>query len=243
MRFLEELQMNALPALQTILFDGWVLRFADGYTNRANSINPIYKSEKDVSYKIEMCEKLFQDRGLKPVYKITPYIFPETLDNLLEDRGYNIINKTSVQMLSLLDYKGTMEYAVTIKNSFNEKWFEYYCSSNGINDKNSSIYRMMLSNLTLETIYVSLCIEDKIIACGMAVFESDYLGIFDISVSEEYRNQGYGNQLIKDMLSIGKEYGAKNVYLQVMTNNKPALKLYNKFGFKEKYQYYYRVLN
>lgn len=43
----EELQMNALPSLQTILYDGWVLRFAKGYTNRANSVNPIYEGTKD----------------------------------------------------------------------------------------------------------------------------------------------------------------------------------------------------
>ena len=40
-RTLEELSMNALPALQTMLYGGWVLRFANGYTRRANSINPI----------------------------------------------------------------------------------------------------------------------------------------------------------------------------------------------------------
>ena len=31
-RLIEELSLNAWPALQTVLYDGWVLRFADGYT-------------------------------------------------------------------------------------------------------------------------------------------------------------------------------------------------------------------
>ncbi len=43
MRFLEELSMNALPSLQTILFDGWVIRFANGYFNRANSMLSVLK--------------------------------------------------------------------------------------------------------------------------------------------------------------------------------------------------------
>ena len=41
MQKIEELSMNALPAMQTQIYDGWVIRFADGYTKRANSINPI----------------------------------------------------------------------------------------------------------------------------------------------------------------------------------------------------------
>lgn len=51
MNILEELSMNALPALQTILYDGWVIRFADGYSNRANSVNPIYPSIENVHKK------------------------------------------------------------------------------------------------------------------------------------------------------------------------------------------------
>ena len=42
---IEELTLNAWPSLRSLLFDGWVLNFADGYTRRAYSsairlINP-----------------------------------------------------------------------------------------------------------------------------------------------------------------------------------------------------------
>ena len=53
----EELSMNAWPALQTKLYDGWVMRFAEGYTKRANSINPIYGSSISLTKKLDYCEK------------------------------------------------------------------------------------------------------------------------------------------------------------------------------------------
>jgi ribosomal protein S18 acetylase RimI-like enzyme len=43
------------------------------------------------------------------------------------------------------------------------------------------------------------------------------------------------------MLSLGRSKGAKNAYLQVMLDNTKAYKLYQSLGFKELYQYWYRV--
>lgn len=40
----EELALNALPAILTEFYDGWILRYSNGYTFRGNSINPLYKS-------------------------------------------------------------------------------------------------------------------------------------------------------------------------------------------------------
>lgn len=237
----EELQMNALPSLQTILYDGWVLRFAKGYTNRANSVNPIYEGTKDVSDKIHRCEELYKSQGLKPTYKITPFVCPSNLDQLLETLGYTSINQTSVQSLSLQDYVGTKDGSCKTTHTFDANWFEQYCRLNHISEQNAIINREILMNLIPDTLYTLYYLEDQVIACGMAVVEDGYLGLFDITVSEEHRNLGYGAKLIGSMLSLGKECGAKTAYLQVMLNNPSAFHLYQKFGFTQMYQYHYRT--
>jgi ribosomal protein S18 acetylase RimI-like enzyme len=43
------------------------------------------------------------------------------------------------------------------------------------------------------------------------------------------------------LVNWGKEYSAKCAYLQVVLENVPALNLYSKMGFKERYQYWYRI--
>jgi hypothetical protein len=102
-RSFEELSMNAWPALQTILYDGWVLRLSRGYTKRANSINPIYSSTTDIEEKIKYCEMLYGANGLPTVYKLTPVCYPEDLDQILESKGYAKVDETALRILHIPD--------------------------------------------------------------------------------------------------------------------------------------------
>ncbi len=241
MRFLEELSMNALPSLQTVIYDGWVIKLADGFTNRANSINPIYKSFENINEKIEKCETIFKSRNLRTTYKITPFVYPDNLDKLLEIRGYETIRESSVQTSDLSNItKPNIESFIT-EFYYNDTWYDGYCKINQLDNNNRKIYKKMMRNVIHYSFYTSLVKNEEVIACGRGVVENDYFGLYDIAVKEEYRNCGYGTQLLRKMLIIGKEQGAKKVYLQVMLNNNPAFNLYRKVGFKEAYKYHYRV--
>jgi ribosomal protein S18 acetylase RimI-like enzyme len=79
------------------------------------------------------------------------------------------------------------------------------------------------------------------VGCALGVLQNDYIGIFDVIVHPDCRGQGYGERLVRALLGWGKQNLAQAAYLQVMANNAPALRLYNRLGFREKYQYWYRV--
>jgi hypothetical protein len=97
---IEEASLNAWPALQQMLYDGWVLRFAKGYTKRANSVNPLYPSTIDTAEKIAFCEACYGEQRLTPIFRITPFA-PAGLDGMLEERGYGQIDTTLVLHLDL----------------------------------------------------------------------------------------------------------------------------------------------
>lgn len=239
-RQIEELSMNAWPSLQTLLCDGWVLRFADGYTKRANSVNPLYPCSADVTENIQACESLYRSKNLPVVFKMTRQVFPDGLDALLQTRGYESDRTTSVQLLDLarIDrHSATSDMTEVLT----DKWLEDYTQLSGVNVRYRSTLHQMLSSSCTSTGFFSIKGRSETIACGLGVVQDAFIGLFDIVTHADHRNRGYSQQLISDILTWGKSRGARTAYLQVMLNNPPALHLYGKLGFKEFYQYWYRI--
>ena len=242
-KFIEELSLNHWQPLSTLLYDGWVLRFADGYTKRANSIHPIHNSSCELNLKIEQCEKIYSANKLPTTFKITPFIHPVNLDATLEEMGYSFVDPTSVRTLKLDNINEPELTSVTINENITAEWLEDLCRLNKVKDKDQNTIERMLSNIKTTKGFISLYYEEQVIACGLGVIEREYIGLYDIVTDSKYRNRGFGEQMILNLLKWAKENGARYSYLAVVLNNEPALRLYSKIGYAEVYRYWYRVNN
>ncbi len=240
-RLIEELSMSALPSLQTVYDDGWVLRFAEGHTRRANSVNALYPSTQPLAEKIAWCEALYRSRGLNTVFKLTPAALPENLDSVLAECGYNEDGRTSIQVAKLdtLDFSGVE--SVNLVEKLSDDWLSNYCRLNGHEPRRVALMKQMLSHIVPETAYVSIEENGEVVATGLGIADRGYIGLFDIVVDARLRNQGLGYRIVTNLLAWGRSRGAQNAYLQVVATNTPALRLYAKIGFREIYQYWYRV--
>jgi len=240
-RTIEEYSLNALPAQQTMLYDGWVLRFAKGYTKRANSVNPLYSSIQDLSLKIQQCEQLYSEKNLETIFKITPTSSPDNLDLLLAKQGYRIESPAIVHGLTLIKSDLAIDENIVYSGTMTEEWLNDFCRLNHITKQNRPILQYILENIIPDKYIVSLKLGAQTIGCGIGVLQDEYIGLYDIVIDSAYRNQGYGKKLIKSILKLGYGAGATHSYLQVLQNNIPAIKLYSSLGYKEMYQYWYRV--
>lgn len=240
-RHLEELSMNALPALQTSYYDGWVVRFADGYTKRANSVNPLYESHIPLDRKVTYCESVYAVRKQPTVFKMTPLSNPGQLDDYLAKRNYREELGASVQLLNLEQLEKPSASRVTLSTSVSDVWLSSYFRLNNLQERYLPTMRTILNNVAPQKCLAAVYEDGAIAALGLAVLDQDYLGLFDIVTEPSLRQKGYGYQLLLYLLNWGKANGADYAYLQVMPNNEPALKLYGKLGFQEIYQYWYRV--
>ncbi len=237
---IEEASMSAWPALQTLLYDGWVIRYANGYTRRANSINPIYGSTLDIEDKLTYCHKLFRYRGLRMVFKMTSDVFPPDLDQVLIDQHYARTAESSVHMIDLAMV--TLGETPVTHDSIDleDRWFNAFVRLNKV-EKHAATCKAMLESLVQPRCFSRIEHRGRIVACGLAVLEQNMVWLFDVTVREDFRRKGFGTQLIHSLLRWGKNHKAQTGYLQVMQENKPALVLYKKLGFREVYKYWYRT--
>jgi len=89
-RLFEELGNNALPALETFLLGGWLLRFTRGYTRRANSVHPLYGMHTPFGEPIRTCEALYMLKKIPCRFKLTDAPEFSELDKELSETGYVI---------------------------------------------------------------------------------------------------------------------------------------------------------
>lgn len=233
--------MNAWPALQTLLYDGWVLRFANGYTRRANSVNPIYTSTIDVNAKIEHCRKLYDAKKLRTIFKMTEEIYPTDLDRVLETIGFDREAETSVQIIDLSRVNVEEKNLIETSHDVDDRWLDSFFRMSKAEIRHKETLRSMLKNIITPRSLASIQEGGSIVACGLGVMYRKTIGLFDIIVDENLRGKGLGRRVLDGLLSWAKLNGAESAYLQVMVDNKDALALYRKLGFEELYRYWYRV--
>ena len=255
--FYEKLSFNTHPCLEEELYDGWLLRFAEGYTKRANSVSVVAESTLAYEDKITYCEEQYAEHNLPVVFKIAP--MAAELDSVLEDRGYAAVDKTNVMTVDLEKKgksspksngdnksKGTVasdsgDVWVTIEEKFTESWQYYYFTFNKVSPSAVPTAKKIQAKITNPVLCATVYVDKKAVACGLGVTEQGCVGLLDIVVKEEYRGCGFGKVLCQALLEKAKEKGATTGYLQVVDSNEVAKKLYESLGFEDVYSYWYRV--
>ena len=238
----EELSLNALPALQTQFYDGWVLRYTDGYgyTSRANSVNLLYPSTLDPREKIKECEKRYFAQGLPAIFKITDGTDTE-MDKMLELDGYEVLSPTYFMTSDLTAVKYTPGM-IDMVCGINDEWLtDCFTLSHYEEDKKRAIAKQVFNNIKVTTLCGRIIKNSATIACGLCIIERGCAGLFNIVVDESERGKGYGREICQSLLCEAQRLGAHTTYLQVVQENYVAIDLYTKMGYKTLYSYWYRV--
>ena len=238
---IEELSLNAWPALKTLFCDGWIIRLANGYSFRSNSVNMLHPSKTDIEEKINYCDRIFTCHNIRPAYKILGCEEHKAAEETLKNLSYEKIYETILQVCEIPKSTKRNAEGIIVSNTFDDKWKESVIRFNKIKEEHKSTFKNIMDNVPDEKIVVRKVYGGETIGCGYAALEKNYAGLFSIVVKEEFRGKGYGREIVEAMLTEAARRGINKTYLQVDHDNNSALKLYEKFGYKEIYRYWYRV--
>ena len=78
--------------------------------------------------------------------------------------------------------------------------------------------------------------DDKIVGCASLnrlPRRMKHRGDFAVSVAKDYWNKGIGSQLLDNIIAFARENDFEVIDLQVRSDNKSAIHLYEKYGFKK----------
>jgi GNAT superfamily N-acetyltransferase len=239
-RAIEEASLRAWPAIETARLDGWVLRFSEGFTGRANSVQALEGSPRSLQDRVAECAQWYGERSRPCLFRLSKLSEPG-LDDFLEARGYRPLNRTRVlrrEADGLGDVCGDLELRETSLHD----WLRAYASFTGAPAAPAPMARI-IERIDAQALLALLwrTAPRAPVACGLAVADGPHLGLFDLVVAPAERRRGYGTDLVRTLVAWGRGLGASNVYLQVTEDNTAALELYARLGFQPSYDYWYRV--
>lgn len=99
----------------------------------------------------------------------------------------------------------------------------------------------MLDRVTQPSVYASALDGDEVIAGGRAVADAGWAGVFGMATLPGARGRGAARSILASLADWATAEGADRMYLQVESDNDPALHLYNRTCFTEVCGYHYRI--
>lgn len=241
---LEEYTCRTWPALETVAYDGWLLRFAAGCTRRANAVYPLYPSSYEIDRKIAYVEQEYTARGLPPIFKITDAVMPPALDSVLASAGYQRVENSlvmSAQLTPDLAAEPDGGTVVTLCAVFDPAWLDAYLEMQPSRKDQRAAYITLLTSGMGQRIYASVIIEGRIAAVGLVSRSRDYAGIYNMATRPDDRGQGYAAAIVRALQRESYRRGARVALLSVAAANETAQRVYQRCGFTQSYRYCYRV--
>lgn len=234
---IEEMLLNSIPAMRTVLLDGWVIRMNRNYTYRANCVCPLYGTMDGAAEKIGRCEKLFGRNRLPSVFKVTPAL-QENLSGLLQSMNYRKIKTVNAMCCVLRNSDGNLASDVQCSEIPDPDWLAVSAKLTGVADPDLVLIHCRgISGIAVRSVFVKAARDGKTVGCGYGTVEREHVGIYDLHVDQDYRHCGIGTSICRAILQYGGEHGAKIAYLIVHAENQNAIRIYSHMGFSPLYDY------
>ncbi len=249
---LQEILINCWPGYHYFFLNGWILRFTDGVTARANSVFPLnyHGKPKDLDRDLNLVEKAYQAYKLPAIFTIPEVFEPHNLDLKLKERGYQQFGCiTYVMIISIENLRDEVineEFTYIFHTKRVEEISNFLVKYSKRNKEEQKVLDALTNRIVIpKKCFIVAKYVNKIVGTLLGILDPHgYLYIVDVLVHPNFRKQKIAtSMLFKIIKNWGISNGIEKIWLQVEIENQEALNLYTKLGFKKLYSYYYLKKN
>ncbi|WP_157930747.1 GNAT family N-acetyltransferase [Glycomyces xiaoerkulensis] len=218
------------PAVETEDFGGWLLRYSEGFSRRANSVLAPTEPDAGLEEAIGRVERWYGARGARPLVSVALPV-ARRLDRALAQRGWTAEAETAV--LTKPVEAGDASPEVAISHEPGPELLEQLGRG-----KPRAAAAVLGSGPTRA--FAEIRRDGVLAARGRAAIEGDVAAVSGIGTLPRYRRRGLGGEVLRALEAWAASAGAHRVALQVEADNDAALSVYGRQGFQERYRYWYR---
>jgi GNAT superfamily N-acetyltransferase len=240
----EEACLNGWPALREVVFDGWLIRLAGGYTRRTNSVNLLSAGTLPLDYKIHYCETVYAAQGQPTIFCIPTHADP-ALSRALDHRGYGPPEDEScVLFMEFAEVSPEPTGDVVLEEGFpGEAWLRTLARLHEQSETTQGLHRRILESLSVPAVFAAVRGNGgRLGALAYGAVHDGLVCVNSVVTDPAFRRQGLGRKAVSAVLEWAQERcGATGACLAVVADNAPAKALYRDLGFsREVYRYHYR---
>ena len=234
---LEERLLHVWPAAQTHMIDGWAIRFAGGYTGRANSASAITPGARMTDALLDQIIAMYKQAGLVPQVRVSPGAHADTA-LVLNQRGF-ISRGLAHTMTAQIDHLEVFaDRRVTLISTADRSWCINVTSRQDDPAKrNPDGLEAIVNRITLPVRFATVTSGADAVGFGMVVVDGTWVELGSVVIDAQHRGKGLGRAMLTTLLHWAKAECATQAFLQVDVTNIAALALYRSLGFAVLYDY------
>ncbi len=232
----EERIINCWPALRTLLMGDWVVRFANGYSGRANSASPLRPGAILKAPELDAVEALYREQQRPAIFRLSPLAHAAVAPLLLE-RGYRLVVRSTGMIGPLRHGRPIHDPCIHVARAPTTAWIEGVCALQAPGKRDTATFGAMMNLLAVPAGFFEIVEQGAVVGYGLGTVDRGYLEVSSVILAEASRGLGFGRRLLTAMRHWGAENGAEQVLLQVDVANGRARALYCSQGMRDLYQY------
>jgi N-acetylglutamate synthase len=233
---LERIADAAWPAPFRERLGEWILRAADGWTSRANSVLPLGDPGRGLDEAIDRCEAWYSARGLPPRVTV-PLPLRRDVSGILTVRGWRAQPPVLVQTATLSDVLAAppaAQVGVALHQSPSPELLRVVAARKGGLPEAA---RHVLTAVP-EVRFAEVRGEDgALFAVGRGAVVDNWLHLGLVEVDPSQRGRGLAGRVSCALATWAVRVGATRALLQVEEHNAGAVAVYARLGFTTHHLY------